>query len=97
MNNQVIFKLYHTNNQGETFYVDNKGWIFNIDDLTCPVLKGHLTDISLMNSIGDLTLKSYQIESPNIISAKHECTFCGKAFQSPSALKNHYNSHTGER
>ncbi|CAG8660147.1 12551_t:CDS:2 [Acaulospora morrowiae] len=97
MNNQDIYKLYHTNSQGETLYVDNQGWVFNIDDFKYPVLKGHLTDISLMNSMGALTLKSYQIETPNLISAQHACTFCGKAFQYPSTLKTHYNSHTGER
>ncbi|CAG8496398.1 731_t:CDS:2 [Acaulospora morrowiae] len=98
MNNQVIYKLYHTNSQGEIFYVDSQGWIFNINNLKYPVLKGHLTDISLMNSIGVLTLNTYlaEVTTPTPIK-QHGCAFCKKGFQSPSALKIHYNSHTGER
>ncbi|CAG8602243.1 4083_t:CDS:1, partial [Acaulospora morrowiae] len=98
MNNQVIYRLYYSNIQGETFYVEDQGWVFNINDLKYPVLIGHLTDARLMDSIGALTLKSYQTEiNGSILTKQHGCNFCGKVFQSPSALKIHYNSHTGER
>ncbi|CAG8510188.1 12354_t:CDS:2 [Acaulospora morrowiae] len=98
MSNQIIYKLHYTNSLGKTFYIDDQGGVYEINDLNCSVLIGHLTDISLMDSIGTLILNSYQVEvltsSP---TKRHVCIFCEKAFQSPSALRTHKNSHTREK
>ncbi|CAG8570762.1 16356_t:CDS:2 [Acaulospora morrowiae] len=83
---------------GKTFYIDDQGRVYNKDDLNCPALIGHLTDISLMDSLGTLILDSYQVEVLSSNPTKrHECIFCEKVFQSPSALKTHKNSHTREK
>ncbi|CAG8656052.1 6842_t:CDS:1, partial [Acaulospora morrowiae] len=98
MSNQIIYKLHYTNSLGKTFYIDDQGGVYDIDDVNCPVLIGHLTDIGLMNSIGLLILDSYHVEVVTSSPIKrHVCIFCEKTFQSPSALRTHKNSHTGEK
>lgn len=38
-----------------------------------------------------------QIDKFAQTSARYECTYCGKAFNRPSSLKTHTNTHTGEK
>ncbi|CAG8644980.1 5731_t:CDS:2 [Acaulospora morrowiae] len=72
--------------------------VYDINDLNFPVLIGHLTDISLMDSIGILILDSYQVKvAASSPTKRHVCILCEKSFLSSSALRVHENSHTREK